>query len=332
MLRQTINFAKLALENGGKISHLTINSEECYGQGLCNPSIMVLGEEIWLNLRVLNYTLYHSDFNKFEHIWGALVYVHPEDDQTLRTTNFLCKLNENLEIAQYSKIDTSLHDKTPIWTFIGLEDGRLIRWDDKLYICGVRRDTTTNGEGRMELSELVIKDGKAVEISRTRIPAPGENNTYCEKNWMPITDQPYHYVKWTNPTEVVKFDPATKTTVTTKMGVWKDLRTLDLRGGSQVIPWQGGYLCVTHEVDFQKCERGLKDGNYRHRFVYWDRNFDLIKISPVFSFMEAKIEFACGMAEHKGDLLISFGFQDNAAYVLRVSSDFVLNFIYINDK
>jgi hypothetical protein len=48
--------------------------------------------------------------------------------------------------------------------------------------------------------------------------------------------------------------------------------------------------------------------------------------------MEAKIEFACGMAEHKGDLLISFGFQDNAAYVLRVSSDFVLNFIYINDK
>ena len=36
--------------------------------------------------------------------------------------------------------------------FIGLEDGRLLKWNDKYYLTGVRRDTTTNGQGRMELS------------------------------------------------------------------------------------------------------------------------------------------------------------------------------------
>jgi hypothetical protein len=43
--------------------------------------------------------------------------------------------------------------------------------------------------------------------------------------------------------------------------------------------------------------------------------------------MGAKIEFCCGMTEHQNDLLITFGFQDNAAYLLRVPQDVVKNFI-----
>ena len=54
----------------------------------------------------------------------------------------------------YHKIDTSKLDVTPIWKFIGLEDGRIVNWDDKYYAIGVRRDTTTNGQGRMEFSEF----------------------------------------------------------------------------------------------------------------------------------------------------------------------------------
>jgi hypothetical protein len=47
----------------------------------------------------------------------------------------------------------------------------------------------------------------------------------------------------------------------------------------------------------------------------------------VFSFLDAKIEFACGMAKYKNDYLISFGYQDNAAYILRVPGNLFEDFV-----
>jgi predicted GH43/DUF377 family glycosyl hydrolase len=40
-----------------------------------------------------------------------------------------------------------------------------------------------------------------------------------------------------------------------------------------------------------------------------------------------KIEFCCGMAEYQDSLLITFGAQDNAAYILKISKLLVENFI-----
>ena len=53
-----------------------------------------------------------------------------------------------------------------MWDFVGLEDARLVKWNETYYLCGVRRDTTTNGQGRMELSEIDIKDDSVKELKR----------------------------------------------------------------------------------------------------------------------------------------------------------------------
>jgi len=320
-------FVQMMLESGGKIAPLIIPSTETGGIALCNPTVLIHNNQILVNLRQLNYVLYHAELNQHEHIWGPLCYLNPENDITLRTTNYICRLNDDLTMQQYLKVDTSTLDVTPLWEFIGLEDCRLMYWEEKLFLCGVRRDTTTNGVGRMELSEIALTDNSATEIARTRIPTPGKNDSYCEKNWMPVIDQPYQWVKWTNPTEVVKFNPANKTTVTTKLGSYQNYMLKDLRGGSQVIPFDDGYLALTHETDLYKSERELKDATYRHRFVYWDKDFNPIKFSREFSFMGAKIEFCCGMAEHNGNLLITFGYQDNAAFIIDVPRNFIYNFI-----
>jgi hypothetical protein len=254
------------------------------------------------------------------------VYLNPENDITLTTTNYYCELDENLDMVRYSKVDTSKLDVKPIWEFVGLEDARLVKWHGKYYLSGVRRDTTPNGQGRMELSELEITDTEVKEISRLRIPAPGDDNSYCEKNWMPILDLPYHYVKWTNGTEVVKVDPENKTceTIVLKDWIWAPK---DLRGGSQVLSYKDGYLTLNHETDLYKSEAGRKDATYRHKFTYWNKNWEIQKFSKEFSFLDAKIEFACGMAKYKDDYLISFGFQDNAAYILRVPGHILEEFI-----
>lgn len=321
------NFVKMVLDNGGSILPLIISSDNTNGTGLFNPSVFIDGEKIIVNIRHCQYTLYHAELNRYEHQYGPLVYLNPENDITLTTTNYICELDEDLNIKTYNKIDTSLLDKKPLWEFVGLEDGRLIKWNNKFYLTGVRRDLDTIGTGRMELSELEFSNSSIKEVSRFRIPSPGEDNSYCEKNWMPIINKPFHYVKWTNSTEVVKIDPIKKTCETVILKDYIPITEMDLRGGSQVIPYKNGYLALNHDVLLYNSEAGRKDATYRHIFTYWDNEWNIKKISKKFSFLNAKVEFACGLAKYKDYYLITFGFQDNAAFILKIPLDFMEEFI-----
>lgn len=326
------NFVTKAIDNGGSIRPLVIPpNDKTKGTGLFNPCVYNDNGKIRLNLRHCQYTIYHAEKNRFEHMYGPLVYLNPENDITLTTTNYFCELNDDLLIDKHSAVDTSALDVTPIWEFVGLEDCRVVRWDGKLYISGVRRDTTTNGQGRMELSELAIEGNSVKEVSRFRIPAPGPDNSYCEKNWMPIEDMPYHYVKWSNPTEVVKVNPANKSCETVFLSDRFFPYPYDFRGGSQVIPFGEYRICIAHTVNLFSSVQGRKDATYRHVFIVWDKDWNPIKYTKQFDFLGGEVEFACGMTkDNNGDILITFGFQDNAAYLLRMTPEFLEN--YINDN
>lgn len=324
------NFVKLAVENGGSLHPLIIPASETQGTGVMNPSILNDNGTICGILRHVNYTFYHSEAKLFQHPWGPLTYIHPENDMHLRTTNYYYELDENFEISRLDKIDTSRFDTyQPLWDFVGLEDARLFRWGDRLYTSGVRRDTTPNGQGRMELCEIEVSSNGVVETSRFRIPPPNNPDSYCEKNWMPVLDMPYHYVKWSNPTELVKVHPATLSSETVLETNYVPMPT-DFRGGSQVIPLpNGNRLALTHEVQLFNSEVGRKDGIYRHRFLVWDKDWKLVKISSDFAFLDAHVEFATGMCFLDNDtILISFGFQDNAAFMLKVPYLVIEKFIY----
>lgn len=311
-------FVNRAIVNGGTIKPLIIDSNLTNGTGLFNPSVFIDDDnKIYVNIRHCQYTLYHSENNIYEHPYGPLVYFNPENDITLTTTNYFGELDQHLNIKYLSKIDTSLLDIKPVWEFVGLEDARIVKWDNKFYICGVRRDTKPNGEGRMELSELEINGTQVREVSRHRIPAPDPNNSYCEKNWMPIIDKPFHFLKWSNPVQIVNYD-LTKKTCETAFLANQNYFQIDQRGGGQVIPYRGGYLSLVHETSLYDTEAGRKNGTYRHRFVHWTKDWIPIRASEIFSFMNAKIEFAAGLAKtNDNNILVTFGFQDNAAYILK---------------
>lgn len=324
-----MNFVKLALENGGTVKPLIISSELTNGTGLMNPSIFVDDDKIMGILRHVNYTFYHSEKKLFQHPWGPLTYVHPENDMHLRTTNYYFELDDDLNITRYNKIDTSKFPDKELWDFVGLEDARIFKWDGKYYTSGVRRDLDSIGTGRMELCEIEIKENSVEEVSRFRIPPPNDPNSYCEKNWMPILDMPYHYVKWGNPTEVVKVDPENQNSSTVHLGNPIALPR-DLRGGSQVIPMDDYYIACTHEVNLFQSEVGRKDAKYYHRFIVWDKKWDIIFHSNEFDLMCGDVEFCIGMARKDNDILMTFGFQDNAAYVLRVPLEVLVEFINEN--
>mgnify|MGYP003345407549 FL=1 len=325
-----MNLVQKSVEYGGKLAPLVIPEGLTSGTGLMNPSVFIDDDgDILVNLRHVNYTLYHAENNqKYPSPWGPLSYLHPEKDQRLVTENYLCRLDENLKMTNYARVEMlELH--TPIWEFVGLEDARLVQWNGEYFLIGVRRDTTTNGQGRMEFSRISInKDSWTVkETSRVRIPAPGEDASYCEKNWVPILDMPNHFVKWTTPTEVVMANPdeAVCTQVMLNEG---PSAPADQRGSSHVIPWGSMRISITHEVDLYKNYLLQKDAVYRHRLCLWDDQMNLVGMSPNnFSFLDAQVEFCAGAAVHNGDLLISFGFQDNAAFVLQVPKPVVEDMI-----
>jgi len=322
-----MTLAKYILNRSGTIVPLLIPSQHTEGLGLMNPSILSDGDKLLVNIRQVNYTFYHSEAKLFQHPYGPLTYVHPENDLHLRTVNWYCELDDDLSITRYSKIDTSRFDTyNPQWDFVGLEDARLVRWNHKLYISGVRRDTTPHGEGRMELSEIQVTNDAVTEISRFRIPTPKDANSYCEKNWMPILDLPYHYIKWTDPTELVSVDIVKGTCTTVFEGAPAGIPSSQ-RGGSQVLKTPHGWLALTHEVDLFNSETNRKDAVYRHRFVLWDEHRCISKYSKSFSIMGGHVEFAVGMCMHKDKLLISYGFQDNAAYILSTNLQTIMSFI-----
>jgi predicted GH43/DUF377 family glycosyl hydrolase len=324
------NFAKKVLEAGGRIRPLIIPSNLTNGTGLMNPSIINDEGVLRVILRHVNYTFYHSERKLFNHPFGPLTYIHPENDMHLRTWNWYLELDDDLNVTRYDKIDTSNFDTyPPQWDFVGLEDSRIIKWNGDLWITGVRRDTTPNGQGRMELSKISILDNSVVETERYRVENPINISAYCEKNWMPILDKEWHFVKWSNPTEVVKAD-ITKIIKEDQFSKWVSSTQIsedtymkapvEFRGGSQVIPWkEDTYIAIIHEVDLFNSENGRKDAVYRHRFLQWDKNFKLIKYSPAFLILNGHVEFAVGMCNFNDKLLITFGFQDNAAYVLETT-------------
>ena len=311
-----MNLVEKAVSRGGKLAPIVVPSTV----GGMNPSVFVDDDgDILVNVRVVNYTLYHSENQqRFPSRWGPLSYLHPEKDQRLVTENYLCRLNENLELINSTKVEMlNLHE--PIWEFVGLEDARVIRWEGNLYLVGVRRDTTTNGEGRMEYTQIELdKDTwQATEVKRARIRTPFNKPSYCEKNWYPVIDKPYHFVKWTLPTELVKADPDTG--ACEQVFVRESIQPpTDQRGSSHLIPWGNMYISISHEVNLFKNYLDQKDGIYRHRLTLWDNELNVVGLSQAFSFLDARIEFCVGAAKLGDDLLLSFGFQDNAAFVLRV--------------
>jgi hypothetical protein len=325
----TQGLVKYALDNGGSIHPLIIDSNLTQGTGLMNPSVYVDDGKILINVRHINYALYHSEERKFPHQWGPLQYLHPEDDMALRTENFIMELYDDFSTKSVCKVEMT-KNIDPVWHFVGLEDARLFKWDDKLYLCGVRRDhLDAQGKGRMDLSEIKFNGDTYVEVERTSLPAPAPNESYCEKNWMPILGRPNHWVKWSNPVEVVKYDFDLDQTITVHHNHVNYVPLpRDLRGGSQVMKWDSEHhIAITHEVSLYNDPLGRKDGTYLHRVVLWDKDWKIAKTTRDFTLMNGQIEFVTGMAFYQGNVLISFGFQDNVAYLLVVPEKIFSNFI-----
>jgi tetratricopeptide (TPR) repeat protein len=312
-----------ALKNGGTIKALPLPINAFPNmKTITNPSVAIVNDKILVNARCTNYILYYSNRCPTEH--GPVDYLSPESDRSLKSENILFELDSDLNELSAKPVDMKLNKK-PNWHFIGLEDARLIQWEDQVYLCGVRRDELGEGKGRMNVSKLKITETDVKETERFNMPAPGLDASYCEKNWMPIVDQPFQFVKWTNPTEVVSYkNKKTETIVLDETKRYDFPR--DPRGGSQVLKWNDDfYVAITHESIYNSTDNGRK---YMQRIVVWDKDWNVVNWTQDFTMMSGQIEFVSGMAFHNDEVYITFGYEDNSAFILKMDrksfDDFVI--------
>ena len=325
------HFVNYCLMGGATVYPIDVDVHDPMWPGYCNPSIMwdEKDQNFKMIVRNVNHVLHGvGEPIKAAGHWGPVLYSIPnEDGRNLKTQNYIGVCKDPLKDPwEFQLIKTNPYK--PIWEFQGEEDARIVRWDDKLYATGVRRDDNTQGCGRMELMHL--SENGYQEVTRTRVGAVNEKS-YCEKNWMAIKDLPFYYVQQTNPTVVVKTDP--KTGITQEVVHKEHIsglidETFDLlRGSSTVIRWGEYWMAIVHTCEMWYTANNRKYSRYCHCFVLWDEDWNIVKMSPLFSFADFNIEFTCGLEYHDGKFYIPFAIEDNFAYLMIVDECVVKNFI-----
>ncbi len=237
-------------------------------------------------------------------------YTANDHDSVVRSANYLLQLAPDGTVSEVNLIDDeAVRADPPLFAVTGFEDCRLIWHEGAWWASATRRDANPDGICQMVL--LRLDGARAVEV----IPLSDGVSDH-EKNWMPVvTGGPdLCFVYSIAPTVVMRVDPATRD-VTRVVRQRAPALARRLRGGGQVLPVAEGWLAIAHDAT-------IVDGGarvYTHRWVWFDVDWRLSRISPGFLLRERGIEFAAGLAREGDDLLLTFGVQDREAWFGRVA-------------
>lgn len=323
------NFVAYCLRRGGHVANTGFKNWEPMWPSYCNPSIFYDEKDNKFRMiqRNVSYILNGSKGMLWDG-YGPLRYSIPQERfDWLETRNWIGETKDPMA-SDWGFKEIEMKPRKQMWSFRGLEDARCVRWNGKLYAIGVRRDDNSTGVGRMEMCEL---DENYNEVRSVKLKAPDGDKAYCIKNWMPVTDMPYWFIdRAANPVRLVRVSPETgDINYTINRPTEKLFEGFDMpRGSSQCIPW--GYdhhLTIIHLCTMYYLGNGRKFARYYHAFIEYNKEWDVERVSPLFSFDDLYVEFCTGMTQKDNIIYISFALQDNCSYVLETSATTIDKFM-----
>lgn len=224
-------------------------------------------------------------------------------DTSFRQRTLLAHLDEHLQITSSVEVFPP-EDMPPAQhtDSIGFEDPRPIIWRGGLWCISSLRQLNPDGRAEMVLARIAeVAQGKKV-LTDWRVLVSGMPVQW-EKNWMPqVIGDELRFIYSVGPTRILS--EAGDVLVQEAPSIAVE----NFRGGSQAIPFDGGWLMVIHEWEVVGRVR-----RYFHRFIWFDENNRLSRISRRFFFQRIASEFVAGLAWHvTGDrLVVSFGIDDH---------------------
>jgi len=279
------------------------------GYTAMNPSVEECNGKILCNIRAVNYVM--DDMGRYI-IKNSGKTCH---EDTIDTRNFLVKLGEDLRIKHRAEI---LWDRPEAKydMVLGLEDMRLYRHKGDLCYIACAREQCVTGMPQ-QIRGRLVRDSANDTFVHTRDMEILTDEHSIEKNWMPIgTGHDFVYRL-----DRIRHQDGTETKKTSSRYVG------EISGGSQAIPFKGGYMAVVHEASVNP-NSGKR--TYWHRFAWFTKEMEFKRLSIPFVFFDRQIEFCTGLCYHPNhkDLILSFGVRDAEAWVATVAVEEVARMTY----
>lgn len=278
----------------------------------CNPSILRLRDGYLMSCRAVSYEVdpyqrYHST----------------SPDGLYRTRTAFLKTDRALGF-KWQRFMSGEPEPLRATLVRGFEDARIFRFNGGLAALATSQEHHPSGLIQMSLL-LLDRTGRILHHK----PLWGFGDELVQKNWLPFVDRDgglralYSY----EPTVVLAIDSETgKCTAACTRSSGRGLTGWRGSAGPIGLPDEqgGGWLAVVHQALM------LGRRYYLHRFVRFDRDWNLVAVSRPFYMLRRGIEFVCGLClAHGGDhLLLSFGVNDGEAWLLRKPLNVVLDLLH----
>ena len=278
------------------------------GWSASNPGMARIGDTIFINIRSGNYHL-HDD--------GSFT---APPGESVKTRNYLCALmgqpvGDLITLTEVKEIAEPADWPEPLSTRIrGFEDLRIVQSSrNTLLFSATHYERTPEGWCEIATGEIENDDHGQPRMVNVHITAP-DGPKANEKNWAFVDDMSGRFIYKADPTRLVDNQGHT---ISERPAVM----ALDhLRGGSPLLPFDGGFLCATHEV----CFTGGALRKYLHRWVWFDAELNIRKVSHAFTITGQPYEAILGLVWSPWEsetLLFSYGRWDREAFLGSISAD-----------
>lgn len=221
-----------------------------------------------------------------------------------KTYNFLGRVTDDWELTQAREMKNLTGQQNPF----GYEDCRLFDLDGELHASATVLS---------KYATLVVLD---IDDRGDFVGAHAQWSERHEKNWMPIAvGRSLRFVYSVEPTSLVVSYNRDTCNVYPSVSNFTSTKHY-LRGGSQLEPYGDGFIALVHQVH-------RSPTMYLHRFVRFDRDLQVVKMSEPFYFLKKGIEFCAGLVRWRDRWVVSFGVADKEAHLGLVDDDVVRGLI-----
>lgn len=232
----------------------------------------------------------------------------------VKTNIWIGDLDKDLNLKNLSMVDTSkVRDLHGQRLKRGIEDPRLIWRNNSWQYSATIWEPETREIPFAKMCTAYLDNNLSIhKLQLHNSPNPRK----VEKNWMP------------SHRESEKFDFVYSYNSVIKDGVVikgpDTYSHMKLRGGSQLLSLDSEtYIAITHTTEVLPNSKR----RYLHYFTLYNLEGFAIGISKPFYFITPEIEFAAGLVELDGNLVISFGYLDESSHLAVIPTDKALQLI-----
>ena len=283
----------------GEFKTVPLKFEDPY---ICSSSSFFKSEKGFVgNVRAVNYSM-----NK--------QFQYSIRGDNVQTKNYWVEIENDLIVNQYELLISPECKQKRESHIKGVEDFRLCKIDrsgQNEYVgLGVSFEYSEYNHPSVCLCTL-SNTGDTYYISK--ILPTNFKESECQKNWCPFYSNGKLLAVYSHhPLTILQIDIDTANT-TVHLEKYSQYNLSSFRGSSSPIQLpNGNWIMVIHELLHKDTRK------YFHRFVIYDSQWNLAKISIPFYFKELFVEFTLSLVYSDGDLFVFFSKEDNTTEIVKV--------------